>query len=193
MRVGSMWGAAAAAALALASLSACDQKLASQPARDHRSVEDAVAAPAGVTAVGGGGALASASSAAAADAPQPVKLVEGKPMWADNRRHSAADNAEYQFEHHGKELGARNLDDFLVKAHHFVNAPPAGTLTLTRGNGDKLLYDPKTGLFGVVRSDGAPRTVTHPAEGQAFWDKQVEENRNGGSTYRRSGARDEQG
>jgi len=32
-------------------------------------------------------------------------------------------------------LTARDLDDFLVKAHRFVNAPPEGALTLTRANG----------------------------------------------------------
>ena len=39
MRVGRVLCTAAAAALVLASIAACDQKLASQPARDHRSVD----------------------------------------------------------------------------------------------------------------------------------------------------------
>ena len=43
-----------------------------------------------------------------------MRLVEGKPAWADNRRYSADDNAQYQFEHHGAEpSGATTLDDFL--------------------------------------------------------------------------------
>jgi cysteine desulfuration protein SufE len=37
--------------------------------------------------------------------------------------------------------------------------------TLTRANGDTLMFDGKSGLFGVVRSDGAPRTVFKPAYG----------------------------
>jgi pyocin large subunit-like protein len=168
------------AALAFGSLSACDQKLASQPARDHRSV-DGSSTPA-FTATGETAAPAAGRTEASAPAAAtPVRTIQGKPMWADNRRHSADENAQYQFEHHGTELGARDLDDFLVKAHRFVNTPPEGALTLTRANGDKLLFDPKSGLFGVVRSDGAPRTVTKPGEGRAFWDKQVEENKTGGT------------
>jgi pyocin large subunit-like protein len=182
MRVRTVCCAAAVAALAFVSLSACDQKLASQPARDHRSV-DGSSTPAFATS-GDTTAPTTTAGRAEASAPgvgAPVRTIQGKPMWADNRRHSADENAQYQFEHHGTELGARDLNDFLVKAHRFVNAPPAGALTLTRANGDKLLFDPGSGLFGVVRSDGAPRTVTKPGEGKAFWDKQVEENRTGGT------------
>jgi hypothetical protein len=188
VKLGSIWWAGSLAALAFVSLSACDQKLASQPSRDHHSVDGGSAS--GTASTGGTSEGAAASGGGergeAASAPRPpVRLIEGKPMWSDNRRHTAEENAQYQFEHHGAELGAHDLDDFLVKAHHFVDAPPQGVLTLTRGNGDKLLYDPKSGLFGVVRADGAPRTVTKPEAGQAFWDKQVEENKNGGDdTYR---------
>jgi pyocin large subunit-like protein len=188
MNVRTFWNTAAIAVLACAALAACDQKLASQPARDHRSVDDGQAtgvASAGETTTSAPAAArverADASSSARVEA-TPVKLVEGKPMWSDNRRHTAQENAEYQFEHHGQELGAKSLDDFVLKAHRFVNDPPATARTITRANGDRLLYDPKSGLFGVVRSDGAPRTVTRPDDGQAFWDKQVAENRDGGTT-----------
>jgi pyocin large subunit-like protein len=192
MRVRSVWCAAAVVVLSFAALAGCDQRLASQPSRDHRSVDGAPAAGLASTGDGAGAAssatdraLAAASSAAA----KPVRLIEGRPMWADNRRHTAEENAQYQFERHGTELGARDLDDFLVKAHHFVNDPPPGVLTLTRANGDKLMFDPKSGLFGVARSDGAPRTVTKPEDGRAFWDKQVAENKTGGTGTRRTAAR----
>jgi hypothetical protein len=189
MRARSVWCTAAVAALAFVSLSACDQKLASQPSRDHGS--DLASAPATAQGFASVGGTATSAPADRAEAPAtgPVRLVQGKPMWADNRRHSADENAQYQFEHHGSELGASSLDDFLVKAHQFTGAPPQGALTLTRANGDHLIYDPKSGLFGVVRADGAPRTVTKPNDGQAFWNKQVDENKSGGTTARRTASR----
>jgi pyocin large subunit-like protein len=169
-----------ASVLGLAALGGCDDRLAMQPARDH-SVEtasvEATSAPAQVERV------AARERADRAERPQrvsaPVRLVGGRPMWADNRSHTAEENVQYQFEHHGVELRAKDVDDFVAKAHRFVNSPPDGALTLTRANGDRLLFDPRSKLFGVVRSDGAPRTVFKPETGQAYWDQQVAAERGG--------------
>ena len=54
----------------------------------------------------------------------------------------------------------------------FVESPPRGTETLTRRNGDKLLYDPHGNVFAVVTRDGAPRTMFKPRDGQAYWAEQ---------------------
>ncbi len=86
-------------------------------------------------------------------------------------------------------MGARDVDDFVAKVHRFVNTPPDGALTLTRANGDKLMFDGKSGLFGVVRSDGAPRTVFKPNDGEAYWRAQSTGSTNQAS--RRSANRDE--
>jgi pyocin large subunit-like protein len=63
-------------------------------------------------------------------------------------------------------------DDFLTKVHAFIDNPPSGVLTLTRSNGDKLMYDPKGNIFAVADKNGAPRTLFKPKDGQAYWDKQ---------------------
>jgi pyocin large subunit-like protein len=114
-----------------------------------------------------------------------VKLVHGKPMWAANRRHSADENAEYQFDRDGADFGARSVDDFVTKVHAFVDHPPAGAQTLVRTNGDKLIYDSKANVFAVVTKDGAPRTMFKPRDGAAYWDQQkervAEEGKDGGS------------
>ena len=173
---GSIWRTAAVAALCFGALAACDQRLAAQPARDHLADNDLPAAPTQASyqaPTAYQGAQASYSAPAARPAAVPAPLVGGKPMWADNRQHSAQDNAQYQFQHHGTELGARDVADFVAKAHGFLDSPPQGVLTLTRANGDRLLFDPQSGLFGVVRSDGAPRTVFKPSDGRAYWDQQV--------------------
>jgi len=102
----------------------------------------------------------------------PGKLVDGKPMWSPSRRGTAEENAQRSFERNGADFGAKSLDDFVKKAHAFVEDPPAGTQRLTRRNGDVLLYDAKANVFAVANKDGAPRTMFKPEEGAAYWDEQ---------------------
>lgn len=103
---------------------------------------------------------------------EPVKLVDGKPMWSASRRGTAEENAQRSFDRNGEAFGARNLDDFVKKAHAFIDNPPAGTERLTRANGDVLLYDAKANIFAVATRDGAPRTIFKPDEGAAYWQEQ---------------------
>jgi pyocin large subunit-like protein len=101
-----------------------------------------------------------------------VALVEGKPMWTASKRFSAEENAQRAFERNGEAFGAKSIDQFVKKAHAFVDHPPKGTLTLTRANGDTLFYDPKANVFAVASKAGAPRTMFKPDDGMAYWEKQ---------------------
>ena len=102
----------------------------------------------------------------------PVKLMDGKPMWAASRKSSAQESAQRAFARNGDDFGADNLEDFVGKAHAFVEHPPKGTLTLVRNNGDKLFYDPKGNVFAVASKAGAPRTMFKPRDGMEYWDQQ---------------------
>jgi hypothetical protein len=115
----------------------------------------------------------------------PVPMFHGEPMWSENRSHSAKENAEYHFQRAGSDLQAKTLDDFLTKVHRFGDHPPAGTLKLTRPNGDRLLYDPKANLFAVFTREGAPRTVFKPNDGMAYWTEQKDRAAHGDDGYRR--------
>ncbi len=120
---------------------------------------------------------------------EPVALVDGKPMWAANKRHTAEENANYQFQRDGADFDARNLDDFVAKAHAFTTSPPKDALSLTRSNGDKLLYDPKRNIFAVVTKAGAPRTMFKPQAGKSYWDEQVARQSEGADGSDRQGDR----
>jgi pyocin large subunit-like protein len=102
----------------------------------------------------------------------PVPEVDGKPMWSASRKFSAQQNAQRAFDRNGEAFGADNIDEFVQKAHGFVSKPPKGTLTMTRNNGDKLFYDPKSNVFAVASRAGAPRTMFKPDEGMAYWEEQ---------------------
>lgn len=102
-----------------------------------------------------------------------VPLVNGKPMWAANRRHTAQENADYQFGKNGKDFGAATETDYVQKAHAFIDAPPSDVQKVERSNGDVLLYDPKSNTFAVEARSGAPRTLFKPRDGAAYWRQQV--------------------
>ncbi|HEX4181565.1 MAG TPA: hypothetical protein VHY32_12310 [Caulobacteraceae bacterium] len=161
----------------LLALAACDGGSA-RPAREHSASLGSAGAPrSGSTYSSSDGRVEQGSADTSyRDDPrrEPVKLVHGKPMWAANRRHSADENAEYQFNRDGADFGAKSVDDFVAKVHAFVDHPPADAATLVRSNGDKLIYDAKGNVFAVVTKDGAPRTMFKPRDGAAYWDEQKE-------------------
>jgi pyocin large subunit-like protein len=111
-------------------------------------------------------------------------------MWAPSKAKSAEEGAEKSFERNGEAFGAKDVDQFIRKAHDFVGHPPKGTQTLTRKNGDTLYYDPKDNIFAVASKEGAPRTMFKPDDGEAYWEKQkgIEERR----SQRRSKSSDDQ-
>ena len=101
-----------------------------------------------------------------------VPKVDGKPMWASNRTHTAEENAQYQFTKNGADFGASNETDYVAKTHAFVDHPPGDVQTVDRRNGDKLMYDAKENVFAVVSRDGAPRTMFKPRGGASYWTQQ---------------------
>ena len=102
----------------------------------------------------------------------PTPLLDGKPMWAANRLHGAEDNARYHFKRDGQSFGASSVEDYVRTAQAFIAAPPAGSEIIKRSNGDKLIFDPRGGVFAVATSEGAPRTFFKPKDGAAYWEKQ---------------------
>ncbi|MDB5439059.1 MAG: hypothetical protein JWM33_1486 [Caulobacteraceae bacterium] len=111
--------------------------------------------------------VATAAKAAA------VPLVDGKPMWSANKTYSAQENASRAFASNGAVFGAADVNAYVKLAHAFVDHPPTGAKTLTRANGDTLIYDAPTNTFAVRTSDGVPRTLFKPSTGAAYWDQQV--------------------
>jgi pyocin large subunit-like protein len=183
-----------AAALLIITLAACDGAPSATAARSHSGGSDRRLADSGPPsddsrapaqyrpAVYTTGGETSAPREAA-------PLFHGKPMWASNKKHSAQENADYHFKRDGEDLVAKNEDDYLTKVHAFVDAPPKGTESLTRSNGDKLMYDAKSNLFAVVDRDGAPRTLFKPRNGPSYWDQQKQTLADDESGDRRTGKR----
>lgn len=147
-------GVAALAAAAL--LWGCDRGDASAPARDHS----------GASVASAGGARYDGSKPHA-----PAPMLNGKPIWADNRAHSAEENIAYQFDHWGSTVSAKDAKDYARKARAFIDHPPAKAETVKRPNGDVMIYDKASNTFAIVRKDGAPRLFRKPPDGEAAWAK----------------------
>ena len=165
----------ASATAALLTLSACERAPEQQPVREQ------AAAPADAASTEAADAAApseeSTQQASREDGTDPRTLPvpahdDGSPMWAANRRLTAQEAAERQFERNGKDFGATTVAQYVDRTHDFVGSPPKGTLRHTRSNGDKLFYDPKGNVFAVATKDGAPRTMFKPTDGMAYWEKQ---------------------
>src|SRR5579872_6242244 len=107
--------------------------------------------PSAVAGQGAATPTASATAGASDSASlQQTALVGGKPIWAANRRHSAEENAQYQFVRNGGQFGARSERDYILKVHAFVERPPNDAQYLDRANGDRLIYAPGVNTFAVV-------------------------------------------
>jgi len=159
-------------------LSGCDSGPSPLPARDHskaamdQAARDMASRP------------AERAGASTQQALADVPLVEGKPMWAPNRKHTAQENAAYQFQKNGADFGAGSVSAYVGKAHAFIDAPPKGAQTIKRSNGDRLIYDAKANVFAVASKDGAPRTMFKPQDGAAYWAKQKDRESGGGRSRR---------
>lgn len=117
-------------------------------------------------------ALTAAVEAAPGAPPQRLERRASRPRWSSTSRYTAEQNAERAFQRNGAAFGAASVDDYVAQAHAFIQAPPAGTRTLRRRNGDTLYYHEASNTFAVATADGAPRTLFKPDEGAAYWAEQ---------------------
>ena len=147
-------------------LAACDGGPASKPSRDQADAgAPAAKADRVETASADSGEIPKADPRK-----QPPPMLDGKPMWAANRRLTAEEAAEKQFARNGKDFGAKSVEDYARKAQAFIDNPPKGAEVVTRQRG-KILYDAKSNTFAAATRDGVPRTMFKPEEGAAYWEE----------------------
>ncbi|MCE3288302.1 MAG: hypothetical protein K0R83_314 [Caulobacter sp.] len=176
---------ATAVLAAVFALAACDGGPASKPSRDQAYAGSTPTAKADTTET-------ASADGDRAETPkvdprtQPPPMLDGKPMWAANRRLTAEQAAEKQFERNGKDFGARSVEDYARKAQAFVSKPPAGTEVVDRQRG-KIMYDAKTNTFAAATKDGVPRTMFKPEEGAAYWEEAKARPEGGGRRRQRGG------
>ena len=174
---------ASAVLAAVLALAACDGGPASKPSREQ--------ADAGAPSAKSDAKQAASADGDRAEAPkvdprtQPPPMLDGKPMWAANRRLTAEEAAQKQFARNGKDFGAKTVEDYARKAQAFVSKPPAGTEVVDRQRG-RIMYDARSNTFAAATKDGVPRTMFKPEEGAAYWEE-AKARPEGGRRRQRSG------
>lgn len=99
--------------------------------------------------------------------------AERTPIWSQTASRSSVQNAYGHWRSHRGEFPEfANAKQYVEGTRRFIDSPPAGTLTRTRPNGDRLFYNPQTNTFAVQASNGAPRTMFRPTDGIDYWNRQ---------------------
>ncbi|CAN5221241.1 hypothetical protein BH10PSE1_BH10PSE1_11830 [soil metagenome] len=146
-------------AIAMFAVSACDNGPSAVETRD-RTAQVAEAT------------LTAATGAPSAEAARTDAAI--KPVLTANRRETVDAKITRLYQRNGAAFGARSPEDYLARIKAFTDSPPAGVETVSRPNGDTLLYQASTNTFAVVSRDGAPRTMFKPDDGPTYWAQQKE-------------------
>ncbi|WP_269515069.1 S-type pyocin family protein [Brevundimonas subvibrioides] len=148
----------AMASLALLGLAACGNGASAVETRD-RTADVTEAKP--TTATG--------------DTPAGVATAEGsgeRAALTASRRETVDAKIQRLYERNGSDFGATSAEDFLARVTAFTRRPPSDVETVSRPNGDTLMYQASTNTFAVVARNGSPRTMFKPDNGPAYWAEQ---------------------
>jgi RHS repeat-associated protein len=89
--------------------------------------------------------------------------MRGRRIWSATHSLTPVENAFQHWTKHSDEFAnLGNSKQYVEAAHEFLNNPPPGALVKVRSNGETVIYDPATKVFGVRMADGTPRTMFKP-------------------------------
>lgn len=98
--------------------------------------------------------------------------VSGSGRTLKSIQYDGSEQIVTQFTYDGIDRLVEVLDaDTNVGDYNFLHNPPPGTQTKIRANGDVLRYNSSTNTFGVMDSNGNPKTFFRPKEGIDYWNK----------------------
>lgn len=101
-----------------------------------------------------------------------AEVASGPTVLTANRSETVDAKILRLYERNGADFGARSPEDFVARVEAFTKNPPAGVETVSRPNGDTLLYQASTNTFAVVARDGTARTMFKPDDGPTYWAEQ---------------------
>jgi hypothetical protein len=85
----------------------------------------------------------------------------GKAIWSSTNKLSSVENALGHWNKHRADFPElNNAKEYVEATHKFVSNPPQGTLSLTRSNGEVVLYNPNSNTIAVRTADGTPKTMS---------------------------------
>lgn len=99
--------------------------------------------------------------------------ISNQNIWSTQKpiRNASEHAKKHRREFTGEKAG-RSDTAYVVEANKFVKNPPKGTLIMSRSNGDKVMYHPKTNTFAATDPVGTPRTMFKPKD-LGYYGKEV--------------------
>jgi RHS repeat-associated protein len=86
-----------------------------------------------------------------------------KSFWTLGKYGNRAKNAKKHFIDHGADFpDVHNATQYVKKAEDFFNNPGRGTSVKFQPNGDIILWNKKSNIYGAYAPDGTPRTLYKP-------------------------------
>jgi RHS repeat-associated protein len=87
-----------------------------------------------------------------------------KPIWTLGRYGDAIKNAYYGHwaKHQSEFPEFRNAKEYVEGTYNFIKNSPEGALSGFRKNGDKLVYEVKNNILGIMDKSGVPKTMFKP-------------------------------
>ncbi len=125
-----------------------------------------------------------APQAPQADAPPAARSIEGhsaapvvkRPEIGFASRQKMADH----YSKHGREFGPVTMEQYLRKAQELRDRPAGGPiLEAARADGVMTRFDRASGDFIAFNRDGVIRTYFRPADGEAYFQRQLRRSRPG--------------
>ncbi len=104
------------------------------------------------------------ATGAADDLLDAARAERRAPIWSTKHQMSSVENALDHWNRHRHEFpNINNATEYVDAARSFAKAPPPGTLTIIRKNGEVVLYHPESNTFAVtVSAGGPPKTMFKP-------------------------------
>ena len=91
-------------------------------------------------------------------------------VWSRTSAKSPVQNALDHWQKHRAEFPElQNALQYVKFARDFLNSPPATALVKVRPNGDVVIFDPVSDIFGIRTSNGTPKTIFKPNPALHDW------------------------
>jgi len=98
-------------------------------------------------------------------------VAKSNKIWTSTKKRTSVQNAFSHWKDHGSEFPELfNSKQYVEKTHNFFTARDK-LLTKIRPNGEIIVYDAETNVFGVFTNEGIPKTMFKPIDGFSYYER----------------------
>jgi pyocin large subunit-like protein len=99
------------------------------------------------------------------------KGIKAKQIWTSTKKRTSVQNAFKHWKDHGNEFPEiLNSKQYVEQSHNFFVSRDR-LLTKIRPNGEIIVYDAQSNVFGAFTNEGIPKTMFKPSNGILYWER----------------------